>query len=35
VIAGGVHLHGIQNVGQLENELARRSKQRAHQRRQR
>jgi hypothetical protein len=34
-IAGGVHLHGIQNVGQLENELARRSKQRAHQRRRR
>jgi hypothetical protein len=34
-IAGGVHLHGIQNVSQLENELARRSKQRAHQRRRR
>jgi hypothetical protein len=33
VISGGVHLHGIQNVGQLENELTRRSKQRAHHRR--
>jgi hypothetical protein len=33
VISGGVHLHGIQNVSQLENELTRRSKQRAHHRR--
>ena len=34
-IAGGVHLHGIQNVSQLENELARRSKQRPRSRRRR
>jgi hypothetical protein len=30
-----MNLHGIRNVGELENELARRSKQRAHQRRRR
>ncbi len=32
-IAGGIHLHGIQNMKQLEDELARRRKQRARQRR--
>jgi hypothetical protein len=33
VIQGGIHLHGVQNVKELENELARRRKQRAHARR--
>jgi hypothetical protein len=32
-INGGVHLHGVQNVKQLENELAKRNRQRAHARR--
>lgn len=35
VISGGVHLHGIQNVSQLENELQRRAKQRSQPRRRR
>jgi hypothetical protein len=33
VINGGIHLHGVQNVPQLENELAKRTKARAHTRR--
>ncbi len=33
VVQGGIHLHGIQNVQQLENELAKRKKQRGRQRR--
>jgi hypothetical protein len=32
-INGGIHLHGVQNVQQLENALAKRKKQRAHARR--
>jgi hypothetical protein len=33
VVNGGIHLHGVQNVKQLEEELAKRRKQRAHARR--
>ncbi len=33
VVNGGIHLHGIQNVKELENALAKRTKQRAHKRR--